>query len=188
MIDVPRVPIDERGGKLFPEGTVYYSQRDRGFYAAGRQDEGFLPLSAVSGRVSYSQSASGIVRFRDETGVFIKTATFRLNTGTNFNAGTLQIMESKYEGDPRGVPIGPDSQWVERQTILMPDGKVKVIEINHGIGNKYDEVKQGKQWWRKMKDALGEDGSKITSSQMHAFVQSQEVILRTNMGPLGPGE
>lgn len=188
MIDYPKVPIAERGGRLYPEGTVYYSRQNQGFLAAGRESEGFLPLSAISGRVSYASGSTGIMRMRDETGVFLPTSSFLASTTLTFGHGTLSIQDTKAIGDPTGLRPGGDSQWVERFTLLMPDGKVKVVEVNHGIGKAYDETKQGKQWWRKMKEALGEDGKKIGSGEMKPFIQSSEVIKRTNLGPLGQGE
>ena len=187
MSEEPRVPIDERGGKLFPVGTVYYSRNTHGFLAAGREGEGALPLSGVSGRVRYSIASNGVTRFRDETGVFIPTG-FALNRAhTNFGSGAIRIQEERYTGDPRGVRPPGDSQFVERQTILLPDGTIKVIEINHGIGQRFDDAKQGKQWWRKMKEALGDEGKKKTSGQMHAFVVQDEIIIRTNLGPAAQG-
>lgn len=187
MSEEPRVPIDERGGKLFRVGTVYYSNVNRGFMSAGFESEGTLPLSAVSGRVSYTTLKDGIARFRDETGVFVTTKVFKVTQGTNFGSGTIQIQDEKFYGDPRGIRPPLDSQFVERQTILMPNGKVRVVEINHGIGQKYDEMRQGKQWWRKMRDALGDEGQNIGSRQMHAFVVGHEVIIRSNLGPAGLG-
>ncbi len=187
MSQEPRVPIDERGNKLFPTGTVYYSRNAHGFLAAGRQDEGVLPLSGVSGRVKYSLSKSGVMRFRDETGVFIPTG-FALNRArTNFGTGRINVQDERFEGDPRGVRPPGDSQFVERQTILMPDGTVKVIEVNHGIGQRFDDTKQGKQWWRKMKEALGDEGKKKTSTQMHAMIVQDEILIRTNLGPVAQG-
>ena len=182
-----RVPIDERGGKRYLPGTVYYSKREGGFLAAGSEHEGVLPIGSVSGRLSYSIDKYGVARFRDETGVFVKTGVFIRSAGTHFRTGLLDIRDFPVTGDPRGQKPGPDAQFVERITVLMPDGKVKVIEVNHGIGTAYNENKQSKQWYRKMKEALGEEGDRLTTRQMQAFVNKHEVILRKNLGPIGQG-
>lgn len=188
MSDQPRVPITERGGKTFPFGTVYYSREQNAFLAAGREGEGPLSVGEVSGRVSYSVSNTGVARFRDETGQFIRTGSFLASSGVQFGHGLINIHEVKSHPDI-GTPAGPDSQWVERTTLLLPNGKVKVVEINHGIGGDFEPQKQGKQWWRKVRDALTEEGKKApTYNEVKAAIQSRETLLRINLGPLGQGE
>lgn len=179
------VEVGERGGKRYPPGTVYYSKEAGGFLAAGAEEEGVLSLSQVSGRVTYSIDSKGVARFRDETGVFVKTSIFLRSAGTQFHSGLIEIQEYAVSGNPVGQNPGLDGQFVERITILKENGQVEVVEINHGIGNTFNTERQGKQWWRKMREALGEEGKKLTSSEMQAFVVTREVILRENLGPAG---
>ncbi len=187
MSDEPRVPIDERGGRLFPRGTIYYSRTARGFLEAGAEGEGVLPLGRVSGNVNYYTAPNGVSRLRDQTGVFIPTGVFLPGANTNFGVGTIRITEEVVIGDAYAVRVQNNQQMVERQTLLMPDGTVKVIEINHGIGKRFDDLKQGKQWYRKMKEALGDQYGGETSRELHAFIMQDRIILRTNLGPVQGG-
>lgn len=187
MSQIPRVPIPERGGRSFEAGTVYYSRTDKAFYAAGSEEEGPLSIGQVSNRISYNVSGTGVARFRDETGQFIPTGVFRASSGTQFGHGLLNIHEVKSRPDI-GTPSGPDGQFVERTTLLLPNGKVKVVEINHGIDSEFDPQKQAKQWWRKVKQALEEEtGERVTYNEVKAAIQSREVLFRLNLGPLGQG-
>jgi hypothetical protein len=187
MSQNPVVPIPERGGKSYQFGTVYYSRTDKAFYAAGRENEGPLSVGQVSSRVTYFTSSNGVARFRDETGVFIPTGVFRASAGTKFGSQFLNVTEAKARPEI-GTPSGPDAQFVERFTLLMPDGKVKVVEVNHGIDGEYDPQRQSKQWWRKMREAIEEEtGEKPTYNEVLGVIQSREVIARFNLGPAAQG-
>jgi hypothetical protein len=199
MSSIPRVPIPDRGGNEYAEGTVYYSRTDKVFYAAGRESEGPLSVNQVSGKVFATVSDTGVARYRDQTGTFIPTGVFRPTSGVTFGSGFLQVHEVISHPDI-GTPAPPDGQWVERVEILIPqepqkrpDGsiyfppdKVKVIEVNHGIGNDFDPQTQSKQWWRKVKTALEEEtGTKASYNEVKAAIQSRATILRLNLGPIG---
>jgi hypothetical protein len=164
---------------------VYYSANENAFLAAGREDEGPLTTDQVSGRISYSVSSTGVARFRDETGVFIRTSSFRGSAGVRFGFGGLNVTEVPAHPDI-GLEAGDDQQWVERTTILTPNGKVKVVETKHGIGGPYDPEAQAKQWWRKASQAVEEEtGERPTYNELKAMIQSREVLLWVNLGPLG---
>lgn len=178
-----RVPIGERGGRSYPVGTVYYSSRDRTFYAAGREDQGPLALDSVSGAVSWNVNRNGVFQLRDQTGVFIPRNVFSIENNTAFGRQFLQVDEAFLPRSQVGFQPTNDQQIVERITYLRPDGKIVVREIPYGLGNEYDPRTMGRRWFFEGQSVLQEEGRRPSYKDIKAAILSTQVLVRTNLGP-----
>jgi hypothetical protein len=188
--DIERVSIEERGGRRYPVGTIYYSKKEQAFLRAGSEELGPLSVGEVSGHVTWEFSKLGDWRFRDETGVYFPLSSFHVDIGLNFSSRFLKTQEEFLESMPWGEKAGPQSEYIERFLVTGEDGRLHVVEVSHGIGGEFDPQAQGKQWWRKMAEAFEEatrDMSPAEKKEFYRFLMQNimhyQVILRTNLGP-----
>ena len=178
-----RQPIEERGGRTFKLGTIYWSARNQAFMQNGQEHLGPVPIDRVSGRVSWTITTRGRFALRDETGQFIPSGSVFTSSGTSFGRGTKFIQSEVVTGQEQTVRVGADSQIIERIYIQGPDGKVQIKEIFHGLGKDFSAERQGKQWFRKVgAEGLGLQAGKFTTAEIQGFVIAREVVLETNVG------
>lgn len=178
-----RVPIPGRGQRLFRAGTVYWNAKERAFFRAGFEAEGPLPIDQVSGKLSWQIVARSRTQFRDQTGAFVSENVFLSGSGVDFGLRAVRIRETLIGLPEGGVRPGPDAQFVERITVLGRDGRVHVVNINHGLNNRWDETRQAKQWWRKMRDATSDEEGQLSYDELRGSVLFKQYIHQENLGP-----
>ena len=175
-------PIPERGGNLFRIGTVYYSKEQNAFLRAGSEAEGPLSMEETSGLLRWERYGKGRTRFRDQTGAFVSPNVFLTSSGINFGLGTVGVRETLIGRPTSTMRPGPDGQFVERITLLRADGRVEVVNINHGIGSGFNPDRQAKQWWRKMQEATQREGKRLSYDEVRSTIVSTQYIIQTNLG------
>ncbi|MCP4208155.1 MAG: hypothetical protein GY767_14040 [Shimia sp.] len=174
-----RVPVEERGGRRYQIGTLYYSKRNNAFLEAGREGQGPVPTDAVSGRIRWRQRADLGFNLRDETGQFISSQAPFTSAGTQFGRREFLVETKDITGFEKQTQVGPDSQIVERFYILGDDNRIYIEEVYHGVGNEFSIQRTGKQFFRNVGGRVGAFPGQMTSPELRRFIMRTEVVLET---------